>query len=457
MNVSSELKLSDFSRGGERYEDLVTLISDTASVHPSSVHIISGDDEYDNFQALTRRHEGNLRLAYEIYDLDEIDTLSSLDMLSLFTSEDGQDINLTHSNVSISNRTVYESTIDAEDVKLSLENECCCQDKPAGFCTSREDKKGVNSIVQDRCCRCCWLFDTSRVHHIDLLDILRDSIRIVKPWKNMSIIENVTNTTLLWNGTHNVTVNFEGGEEEEEEEEEYMTFDFYDFGKNYASMSGPRYARSLDRMIIGKGSFRLGPIESRYKDPDNNENNIWMPSSVDRVKAQEWKYNYLDGNIADNPLHPTLPDKLIGPSFIAQSRRAKYVAVSKLTSDFLDTTGVIRTYEGDLENDNDLISLISSEGQLGFERSSAEQLGWSTDDQIRPYGFTHAPDGVNFQELGPGRVDTTQPLRVYGDMGPFHFTTASDWFDRFHQYRVEKNDRSRDPVNYKNELTDGHT
>ena len=161
----------------------------------------------------------------------------------------------------------------------------------------------------------------------------------------MSIITNVTNSTLLGNDTNTTTLL---SHEEEEEEDEYMTFDFYDFGKNYASMSGPRYARSLDRMIIGKGSFRLGPIESRYKDPDSSENNIWMPNSVDRVKSQEWKYNYLDGNIADNPLHPTLPDKLIGPSFIAQSRRAKYIAVSKLTSDFLDTTGVIRTWLFDL-------------------------------------------------------------------------------------------------------------
>ena len=320
--------------------------------------------------------------------------------------------------------------------------------------THREDKKSVNSIVQDRCCRCCWLFDASRVHHIDLLDVLRESIRIVRPWKNISFVANTTNTT---NATMMAILESQEEQEDLEAQDEYMTFDFYDFGKMYNKLSGPRYARSLDRMIIGKGSFRLGPIESRYKDPDQNSNNVWMPSSVDRVKAQEWKYNYLDGNIADNPIHPTLPDKLIGPSFIAQSRRAKYVAVSKLTSDFLDTTGVIRTYEGDLEKDTDLIALMSSEGQFGFERSSAEHLGWSTNDEVRPYGYTHAPNDVNFQELGPGRVDTTQPLRVYGDMGPFHFTTASDWFDRFHQYRLEKNDRSTDPVNFKNELTDGHT
>ena len=64
--------------------------------------------------------------------------------------------------------------------------------------------------------------------------------------------------------------------------------------------------------------------------------------------------------------------------------------------------------------------------------------------------------GDNWRELGPGRVDTTQPLRIYGDMGPFDFSTASDWFDRYHQFRSAVNDRRNDPVNFKNELTKGN-
>ena len=197
-------------------------------------------------------------------------------------------------------------------------------------------------------------------------------------------------------------------------------------------------------------------MESRYKDPDDDANNAWTPSSVTGVRAQSWKYNYLDGNIADNPPHPALPDKLIGPSYIAQYRRTKYVAVSRLSSDFLDTTGTIRTYEGDLENEQDMISLLSTVGQIGMGRSSFEQFRWGASDATRPAGRTHAPSGVNYLELGPGRVETTQPLRIYGDMAPFDFTTASDWFDRYHQYREETNDRSRDPVNFLNELTSGH-
>jgi len=133
VNVSSDIKLSDFSRGGLRYEEFVTLISDVAGVDPTSVRISSGEDEYNSFEALTRRNQGQIRLAYEIYDHDVIHNLTDLNVLSLLSEQN--DVNVISSNVTITNRTIYESTLDAEDVKLSLENECCCQDKPVGFCT----------------------------------------------------------------------------------------------------------------------------------------------------------------------------------------------------------------------------------------------------------------------------------------------------------------------------------
>jgi len=236
----------------------------------------------------------------------------------------------------------------------------------------------------------------------------------------------------------------------------YLTLDFSKFGGEYASGHGHTYALNLHRLIIGKGSIAEGPVVPRFKDPDAAENNAWMPASVPRVKPQEWKFNYLDGNIADNPPHPALPDKLIGPSYIAEWRRAKYVAVSKLTPDFLDTTGETRTYEGGLEKEQDLIFLRTTLGQFG-QLSSFDQLRWETTPQVRPDGFTRASAMMEMQELGPGQVNTTQPLRIYGDMEPFLFITASDWYDRFHQYRRKTNERSRDPVNFKNELTDGHS
>lgn len=53
------------------------------------------------------------------------------------------------------------------------------------------------------------------------------------------------------------------------------------------------------------------PIYSRYKDPLMHSD--WMPASVPAVKAQPWVYNYADNNIADNPVHQTVADLLIGP------------------------------------------------------------------------------------------------------------------------------------------------
>ena len=46
-------------------------------------------------------------------------------------------------------------------------------------------------------------------------------------------------------------------------------------------------------------------------------------------------------NIVDNAVHPTHPDKLIGEEKIVEQRKAKYVAISKLSDDYLDTSGII--------------------------------------------------------------------------------------------------------------------
>jgi hypothetical protein len=52
-------------------------------------------------------------------------------------------------------------------------------------------------------------------------------------------------------------------------------------------------------------------IKTQYKDPRKNSN--WEPNSVLSVKTQTWAENYADKNIADNPVHPTIADLLIGP------------------------------------------------------------------------------------------------------------------------------------------------
>ena len=106
---------------------------------------------------------------------------------------------------------------------------------------------------------------------------------------------------------------------------------------------GYNFSRDLHAEVVGQGAFS-GAVDSRFIDPANKTNSYWLPSSVPAVKAQPWYRNYMDGNVADNPLHPTVPDKLIGPQTRTNTRRTKYIAVTRLTSDYLQTTGQTRTY-----------------------------------------------------------------------------------------------------------------
>ena len=69
-------------------------------------------------------------------------------------------------------------------------------------------------------------------------------------------------------------------------------------------------------------------------------------------------------NIQDNPIHETLQDKLIGVQHIVFTRRAKFLSVSLLTSDYIDTNGYLQAVEGQLET-GDLISLITVMGDIG--------------------------------------------------------------------------------------------
>jgi hypothetical protein len=181
-----------------------------------------------------------------------------------------------------------------------------------------------------------------------------------------------------------------------------------------------------DREVRGQGK---PPILSRYKDPTDPENNAFVPGSVPAVRAQEWGANYLDKNIADNPVHPTVPDRLIGPEQNVESRRAKYLAVSLLSHDYLDTTGVVRIMEGSLEEEKDLIAVINDYGRFGWE---AGDLARST------YAFPI--DGQ--EETGPTIVVNK----------PFNFFTEADWYDRFYQFCQDHNDRNFSFVNFRDQF-----
>jgi hypothetical protein len=162
-----------------------------------------------------------------------------------------------------------------------------------------------------------------------------------------------------------------------------VTFDLLPYARVVPDGSRMTFAREQHRTVHGTGAL-TGAVDSRFIDPKNMTNSYWLPSSVPAVKAQPWYRNYLDGNVADNPLHHTPPDKLIGPQTLVVTRRTKYISITQLNENYTRLTGRTRTYEGDLEDDKDLIDLVMEFGQFG----------WNTEGEVREH-----------PELGPGLVD----------------------------------------------------
>lgn len=160
------------------------------------------------------------------------------------------------------------------------------------------------------------------------------------------------------------------------------------------------------KVVIGQGDPKSGPIRSRYLDPSDPKNNEWKPSSVPGLKAQSWQANvedYLCGirekrqgtktfhpmldesqepldskfcrGIVDNPIHSTNPDSLIGKPRAVEKRTAKFIAVSRLTPDYLDTTGALSVYEGELEEGADLSFIVSQARQtFGWNLKNEQKL-----------------------------------------------------------------------------------
>lgn len=214
------------------------------------------------------------------------------------------------------------------------------------------------------------------------------------------------------------------------------------------------------KVIEGQGGVNgIGTVRSLFTGPDNPENSWWLQTSVPSVSAQPWSNNYRDGfcgirqlddykdkfdptldkfktndrstcsNVADNPPHMTMPDKFIGVQNIVGSRRAKYLALSELTDDLMDTTGNLNSFEGELDS-GDLISMIIEMGQFGFAAGTE----------------------VKSTFIPPVRSE---------------FDTAADYKTRFRQYMNNYNDRASYslacvidgicPVNFKGQLTEGNT
>ena len=109
-------------------------------------------------------------------------------------------------------------------------------------------------------------------------------------------------------------------------------------------------------------------------------------------------------------MHPTMPDELVGELYVVETRRAKFVAVSALTPDLLDTTAELDSFEGEVE-DSPLDSLMQSYGQFD----------WGIDGH------------------GEARSSTFEPPISAPDAFNFKPRLAAE--TRFHQYQTHYNDR----------------
>ncbi|ETM99600.1 hypothetical protein PPTG_18680 [Phytophthora nicotianae INRA-310] len=85
----------------------------------------------------------------------------------------------------------------------------------------------------------------------------------------------------------------------------------------------------------------------------------------------------------DNAVHATGPDRLTGPLHVVERRRAKYVAISALTDDYLSTRGLLREIEGDFEGREALLNFFAfSEDLFGLtDAADGAVLG----DEIKPF------------------------------------------------------------------------
>ena len=196
-------------------------------------------------------------------------------------------------------------------------------------------------------------------------------------------------------------------------------------------------------LVLGLGQ---PPVLSRYVSPADPENSWWMPNSETSVRAQPWYQNYIDGlcgihkldegynttdpslasfkpydrhncsNIADNPPHIAAQDVLLGPQYVAYTRTARFAAVSRLTPDFMDTSGDLYTVEGGVDAQRGLTSIMS-----GFEDS------------------LHLLEDTSDVSHSNILASTFIPPLSYAtpDEG------STDWSLQFQQYVISYGDRSR--------------
>lgn len=196
------------------------------------------------------------------------------------------------------------------------------------------------------------------------------------------------------------------------------------YGREHLNFDGEVCHNPFEyKVVLGQGNPMFenskNGIQSRFLDPYDPANNAWMPNSVPNEKGQTW-------NIT---IHPTLPDKRVGPQQTTMQRRAKYVAVSRLTDDMLGLSGIVNVYEGGLEEGADLLSIV----RQYFVTDNA--FGWTADHEIRSVYQSPIHDTYFEQEKNQGSTlhqyetqlnDASQysPSCVYDGNCPTNFPSA---------------------------------
>ena len=221
-----------------------------------------------------------------------------------------------------------------------------------------------------------------------------------------------------------------------------------------------------DKCLAGNdGAGFPYPLKSRYKYAGlTHVHDYWSPSSIPSIKGhiQPWSQNYMDGNIADNPVHSTTPDTLIAPSEVVFTRRAKYVSITKLSPNFLELTKFTNLFEGEAIN-RTLNSILDDFGQFGwssgdFEGGTTEHHQiWATDvDQEkatnRNRSFPEKLELARFVAAGAPVEDTWVSQNDGPKNKPPFDAEEVDWLDRYWQYDEDYGDRRSSPVNFLDQI-----
>lgn len=158
-------------------------------------------------------------------------------------------------------------------------------------------------------------------------------------------------------------------------------FTTYDFDK-----SGALTQNEIDLMIKDLGTaFADASVFESLKNATTNsilkaDYAAWLSSSTSLLAGSRNKLK------VDNAVHATRPDSLTGPLHVVERRRAKYIAISRLTSDYLGTEGLLREIEGDFEGREALMNYFEFAEQLFGLSDEDFQVDVAASDASSPPG-----------------------------------------------------------------------